>query len=524
MVQGVAGDKTRGVMRGRTRAAVLIAAAIALFFGTTWPDGSGAWVGMPVWILQIVGFAMLALTVREERSARRAFFEGLWCATVWLALTFSWLFVALHTYGGLNAVLACLAVVSLAAGLGLYYAAACAVYWWVATRRAPWSSLAFAAGWTMAELARGTWLTGFGWGATGYAHVDSPLAWYAPWIGVYGLGAMAALLGAGLSQWRARWRTLLVGTIALFGLPWVAGSQLAHWTTPTGALTVELLQGAIPQDEKFESGTGVPLALAWYAQQLQAATAELVVAPEVAIPLLPRDLPADYIPALQRRFAAGQQAAMLGIALGSYADGYTNSVLALVPDQSAPWRYDKHHLVPFGEFTPPLFKWFLALLNNPLGDFNRGDVGQASLPWRGQRLAAHVCYEDLFGEELAVRFVDPVMSPTIFVNVSNLGWFGDTYAIDQHLNIARMRALELQRPFIRATNTGATAIVDHQAHVAPALPYHVRGVLRGTVEGRSGTTPYAWWVARCGLWPLWLLALGVLLAAWRSRPRSHPPS
>ncbi len=520
MVQGVAGDKTWGVMRGRTRVAVLIAAAIALFFGTTWPDGSGAWAGMPVWLLQIVGFATLALALRDARSVRQAFFEGLWCATVWLALTFSWLFVALHTYGGLHVALACLAVVTLAAALGLYYAAACAAYGWVATHRAPWSSVAFAALWTMAELARGTWLTGFGWGATGYAHVDSPLAWYAPWIGVYGLGAIAAWLGACLSQWQTRRRTLLVGTIALFGLPWVAGSQLPHWTAPTGALTVELLQGAIPQDEKFELSKGVPLALAWYAQHLQAATADLVVAPEVAIPLLPRDLPADYMPVLQSRFATGQQAAMLGIALGSYADGYTNSVLGLVPGFTAPWRYDKHHLVPFGEFTPPSFKWFMALLNNPLGDFNRGDIGQASLPWRGQRLAAHVCYEDLFGEELAVRFLDSAKSPTIFVNVSNLGWFGDTYAIHQHLNIARMRALELQRPFIRATNTGATAIVDYQANVGPALPNLVRGVLQGTVEGRSGTTPYAWWAARAGLWPLWLLALGVVLAAWRSRPRA----
>jgi apolipoprotein N-acyltransferase len=290
-----------------------------------------------------------------------------------------------------------------------------------------------------------------------------------------------------------------------------------HWSQPTGSLTVSLLQGNIPQDEKFQSGTGVRQALLWYGDQLTLSKSALVVAPETAIPLLPGQLPEGYWQALQKRFFGGTQAAMVGIPLGSYQEGYTNSVVALFPGQTAPWQYYKHHLVPFGEFIPPLFKWFTTLMNIPLGDFNRGPVGQASFNWQGQRLASNICYEDLFGEELGVRFADPALSPTIFVNVSNIGWFGDSFAIDQHLAISRMRALEFERPFVRATNTGATAIIDHQGRVIAALPRLTRGVLDGTVEGRTGLTPFAWWVSRWGLWPLWLVIGGILALAWRRR-------
>ncbi|MEN9436684.1 MAG: putative apolipoprotein N-acyltransferase N-acyltransferase, rane protein, partial [Pseudomonadota bacterium] len=181
------------------------------------------------------------------------------------------------------------------------------------------------------------------------------------------------------------------------------------------------------------------------------------------------------------------------------------------------WRYDKHHLVPFGEFIPPLFKWFTQLMNIPLGDFNRGAVGQASMPWKGQRLAPNICYEDLFGEELGVRFADPAAAPTIFVNASNIGWFGNTVAIDQHLQISRLRALEFERPMLRATNTGATVVIDHTGAVTGSLPRHTRGVLVSAVQGRSGITPYAWWVARGGLWPIWLLAVAIVLVAARAR-------
>eukprot|EP01041_Mallomonas_annulata_P018813 gene18813-37893_t len=171
-----------------------------------------------------------------------------------------------------------------------------------------------------------------------------------------------------------------------------------QWTQASGSLSVTLLQGNIPQDEKFESGSGVPLALRWYAEQLLASQTDLVVAPETAVPLLPQQLPEGYWATLQKRFASGKSAALVGIPLGSYTQGYTNSVLGLAPGQTAPWRYDKHHLVPFGEFIPPLFKWFTRMMNIPLGDFNRGPLGQSSLSVAGWPLSFYLAAQ---GAQLA---------------------------------------------------------------------------------------------------------------------------
>ncbi len=488
--------------------------------------------GQPAWWLQVLSLAALARVLlavpRTSGGAWRAGLLGWLFATAWLCGTFWWLFISMHTYGGLAAPLAALAVLGLAAFLGSYYAAGCAVFWAVAPASRARAAIVFAALWLLGELARGQWWTGFPWGAGGYAHVDGPLAVLARSVGVYGIGFAAALLAMGLAQWqvqdlrRPRWWGGAVALALLWGaLAWQRGAALdAAPADAGGPITLALLQGNIAQDEKFQSGSGVPTALSWYGEQLRSADAQLVVAPETAVPLLPRQLMPGYLEGIAQRYSAGGQAVLLGIPMGSLEAGYTNSVLGFAPGLQEPYRYDKHHLVPFGEFIPPLFRWFTEMMHIPLGDFARGAVGQPSLAWAGQRLAPNICYEDLFGEELAARFVDPVQAPTVLVNASNIAWFGDSVAIDQHLTISRLRALELERPMVRATNTGATAVIDHRGVVTHRLPTATRGVLQAQVQGRAGpATPYAWWAGRFGLAPLWLGALAVVLLAWRGRAR-----
>jgi len=481
------------------------------------------WSGEPLWWLQLLSLAALAWTVQQATSWKQAGLLGWLFATAWLTGTFWWLYISMHVYGGLPSVLAAIAVLALAAFLSVYYAAACALFRRFDRPGVVLRGVLFAALWTLAELARVTLFTGFPWGAGGYAHVDGPLSVFAPWVGVHGIGFAAALLAFALSLLARRetlrsWRYWLAmagaaGLLAACNMASVPRDGEA--TQPR--LSVALLQGNIPQDEKFEGGTGIPIALDWYARQMQASQAALVVLPETAIPVLPQQLPAGYFDAMRQRFSTGAQAALVGIPLGSFDEGYTNSVIGLKPG-AQPYRFDKHHLVPFGEFIPPLFKWFTRMMNIPLGDFNRGPIGQPAFEWQGQRLAPNICYEDLFGEELAAGFVDAASAPTILVNVSNIAWFGDSVAIDQHLQISRMRTLEFERPMIRATNTGATVIIDHRGRVTHALPRHTRGVLTGEVEGRSTITPYAWWASRLGLWPFWLASLAVVAAAaWRRK-------
>ncbi|MBT9514397.1 MAG: apolipoprotein N-acyltransferase [Acidovorax sp.] len=536
-------------MRGPLQALVALAAGWAQAASLAWP-----WSGEPLWWLQLVSMATLAWLVRPGAGMaipwqRGALIGGVF-ATAWLAGTFWWLFISMHAYGGLPAPLAVAAVLGLAAFLASYYAAALALFCRLTPVHQAGAALLFGALWLLAELARGVWWTGFPWGAGGYAHVDGPLAVLARYLGVYGLGAVAAVLAMFAVQVRRPdlrsgrlWALLLVlgAVLALATADRFCAVNLCYTPSqrPPPSLSLELLQGNIPQDEKFQPGSGVPVALKWYAQALRDAKADLVVAPETAIPLLPQQLIPGYLEGIQQRYAQGPQAALLGIPLGDEALGYTNSVLGMSPStqaiqatQAEPYRYDKHHLVPFGEFIPPFFRWFTAMMNIPLGDFNRGVVGQASFAWAGQRIAPNICYEDLFGEELGARFIDPAQAPTVFVNFSNIGWFGDTLAIDQHLHISRMRALEFERPMVRATNTGATAIIDHRGVVTHQLARYTRGVLKGEVQGRGLTahggwaiTPFAWWVSRWGLWPLWagggLVLVGALVAARGRAVRRH---
>jgi apolipoprotein N-acyltransferase len=521
MVQSVSRQR-----RSRRRLKYLL---IALLAGLLQAGSVAApWNGQPQWWLQLLSLAVLAWLVQQAGSWKQAALVGWMFAIAWLAGTFWWLFISMHTYGGLPSPLALIAVLGLAAFLAAYYAAACGAF--AKLGGAP-NGLAgaplFAALWMLAELARTVWFTGFPWGAGGYAHVDGPLSALAPWIGVHGIGFTAALLAFALSllprgDTLRSWRYWLA-IAGVAGL--LAACNMAAFPVETAAprpkLQVALLQGNIPQDEKFEGGTGIPIALEWYGRQLQDSKAALVVTPETALPVLPQQLPAGYFEALVARFANGQQAALVGMPLGSLSEGYTNSVVGLKPGADL-YRFDKHHLVPFGEFIPPLFKWFTQMMNIPLGDFNRGGLGQRPFEWQGQRLAPNICYEDLFGEELAVSFANASTAPTILVNVSNIAWFGNSIAIDQHLQISRMRALEFERPMLRATNTGATVIIDHRGRVTHSLARHTRGVLIGEVEGRTAITPYAWWVSQAGLWPVWGLALAVVaLAAWRQRVKTR---
>jgi apolipoprotein N-acyltransferase len=470
------------------------------------------------WLLQLLCIAVLARRV-SVASVRRAAALGMAFGTAWLVAGVWWLFISLHRYGNLPAWMAALAVLALAAALSIYLALALAAvaHWRCGSL---WHDTAcFSAAWLLAELAR-TWLfTGFPWLASGYAQVDSPLAVLAPWVGVLGIGAVLAAIAALWSQ-AATHRVAAAASVAVLALAaWVG--PLSH-SRPSATLSVSLLQTNVPQDEKFMLEQ-LPNTLRSLAVDVAAARGQLVIAPETAVPLLPsqlEELAPGYMAALAERFDTRERAAIVGVPLGDYDRGYSNSVIGLTAAATAatPYRYDKQHLVPFGEFIPTGFRWFTTLLNIPLGDFMRGVHNPPSFAFAGERIAPTICYEDLYGDELALRFGDDANAPTMFANLSNIGWFGDTIAIHQHLNISRLRTLEFQRPMLRATNTGATAIIDHRGRVIASLAPFTRGVLEGQVQGHAGITPYAWWASRAGLWPYLVLgALGCLWGARRKR-------
>jgi apolipoprotein N-acyltransferase len=517
----------------------LVLAGLVQAVSLAWPF-DGAAKGLSLGWLQCLSLAVLAWQLDRAASFREAFVKTWLFSTAWLLGSTWWLYISLHTYGGLAAPFAAVAVFFLAGGLAIFYGLAATLFHSLTHRDiGVWLRvLAFASVWSLAEILRGTLWTGFPWGAIGYAHVDGIMRHWAPWVGVYGLSAIAAGLAMAMAAERRHTpvlrgeRGLQTMVVLMLAFAWYTSStrDAENVQTSTVPLRVTLLQGNIPQNLKF--GEGVSRALHDYREALLVSTSDLTVTPETAIPLTPEQMPDRYWTQLESHFSQGQQAALIGVPLTTRNTHgqrqYSNSAVGYMP-QSTPatttiYQYDKHHLVPFGEYVPPLFQWFVQLLNIPLGDFTRGDLAQPSLTWKGERIAPNICYEDLFGEELARSFLSPTEAPTIMVNLSNIAWFGDTVAIDQHLNIS------LGRPMLRATNTGATAIINAQGEVTHRLPSSIKGALTADVYGVHGPiTPYAQWVSRYGLWPLVVLAwlilsvVGAIAYTNRHGPRRFGP-
>jgi len=287
----------------------------------------------------------------------------------------------------------------------------------------------------------------------------------------------------------------------------------AEWAQAEGApVTVSLLQGNIPQELKWDEARFAET-IGLYQRMTRESTARLTVLPETAIPRFLDQLDPEFLRALAQTARSRGADLIIGVPLRDTNRRYYNSVLGL--GASPVQRYDKVHLVPFGEFIPPGFGWVFSLLTIPLSDFSRGSVGQAPLTLAGQKIAVNICYEDAFGEEI-IRFLPEA---TLLVNVSNVAWFGDSLAPHQHLQIAQLRALETGRFMLRATNTGMTAIIDHHGNIAAFLPPFTQGTLNGTAQGRSGATPYVRW-GNAPVITLALLACG--LAALRHRKSAAP--
>ena len=389
----------------------------------------------------------------------------------------------------------------------------------------PASIGALAACWTLGELARGWVFTGFPWLSLAYAQPDGPLAIIAAGIGAYGLGGVVVAVAAALASiasWRARGGAsvaIACGVVAAIVLALagvgIAGASVIGATGPV--VSVRLLQGNVEQGMKFDPQRALQ-AMNDYTDDVLAGDAQLTVLPETAWTTTWRGTP----PSIRDRLFShlDRTGGRVAIGLPEPASGQSstnagmlaNAVVVRGPDGAVVGRYDKRQLVPFGEYVPPAFGWFVRMMNIPLGEFARGGPDQPPVRIGGQAFAFDICYEDLFPGLLRRQVLG---GATVLVNVSNIAWFGDSHALGQHLNISRMRAIELGRPMLRATNTGMTASIDPSGRVLAALAPLTRGALDVEVRGTVGETPYA----RFGHWPAAAFAIAWLLAqgAWRRR-------
>jgi apolipoprotein N-acyltransferase len=453
--------------------------------------------------LHPLAFLSFAFLIHQWVSAppRRCLWLGFWFGLGLYGAGVSWVYVSLHQFGGMPAPLAGFATLAYCAFLALFPAAAGWLQARVPAGDAVRACLLIPAAWVLFEWLLVWIFTGFPWLAIGHTAAGWPLQGYAPLGGVYALTFLTVSIAGML--WLIVQRRPVFVVVAILAIG--AGEALRHvpWSTPAGEpVSVALLQGNIEQEMKFRPERYARIQET-YAQLAEGTAARLIVFPETALPRFYHQVDPAYLARLDAAAKRNGGDLLLGVPYLGGPEAYFNSVITL--GVSTRQAYHKVHLVPFGEFIPPGFGWVLRWLSIPLSDFSRGAPDQPPLAVAGQRVAVNVCYEDVFGDEIARRAPEA----TLLVNVSNVAWFGDSLAPAQHLQIARLRAIETARMHLTATNTGITAAIDRDGRVLKRLAQFTEGRLEIAAQGYSGATPYV----RLRDWPIVLLSLGILAFA-----------
>ncbi len=474
------------------------------------------------WPLALLSLALYYASLRDL-APRQALQRG-WCFGFGLyGAGTSWIYVSIQQFGGAPAWLAALLILAFVAAVALFFALP-AWLWarWLRLVQAPCSNaLTFAALWTAQDAFRGWFLTGFPWLYQGYSQLEGPLRGYAPLGGVWLIGFILALSAAllaslpGLCQRGRRPGVALV----LLAAPWLAALPLndRSWTQPAGeTLKVVAIQGNISQSLKWDPQQQLRQLALYRDLSVASPQADLLVWPETAIPMLKDQ--ADrlgFLPLLERFARSRHTALVTGLPLRQPdAAGelhYYNALTVLGEGQG---DYLKQKLVPFGEYVPlqDLLRGLIDFFNLPMSDFARGPDDQPLPEAHGYRIAPYICYEVVYPDFAAAM----AARSHLLLTISNDAWFGHSIGPLQHLQMARMRALEAGRWMVRATNNGVTALIDPFGRITRQAPRFEEAVLSGEVQPMQGLTPWLRW----GSWPLALCCAGLLLQAFLRRRRS----
>ncbi len=447
--------------------------------------------------------------VSPRDAGGHAFWFGL---GMFLAGTY-WIYISVHVFGDAAPWIAFLLMI----GLAVIMATFLWIAGWLISRLSQgeaWQMLLVApAAWVFVEWMRGWFLTGFPWLALGYAQIDGLFAGWAPVLGVYGVSFMVVISTTAVLVALTSTGTLRIVAVAAVALPWLSGGLLLlpDWTEPLGnPVRASIAQAGVSQDKKWDRDQLRPIMEFYRRSTLSVPESEIIVWPEVAIPALD-DQVGGYINLIKSDLRNSNRSVVFGILERSFEhnpDGNIyNSVFILSDGEQQSYR--KRHLVPFGEYfpVPPAVRQWMKMQNLPHSDLTAGEAVQPLLvAANGAKLAAAICYEDAYGAEQLYAFPEA----NLLINVSNDAWFGDSIAPHQHLEIARMRALEVGRDAIRSTNTGISAFIDADGVLLQVGKQFEQELMTADVQPRRGMTPYA----SLGNLPIVGLSLVILGVFW----------
>ena len=451
----------------------------------------GGWIQIPV--LSLIWWRMRQQSIH---SIKNQFISGMSFGLGYFVLGLWWIYISLHDVGGMHTAVSCLAVFLLAAGMALFFSSAALCL--SLLRRKYLTGLMLAASWVLVEYLRSVVLTGFPWMGFAEAQFNGPFAPVAPFFGGLACTFLVVWISWEIKELRGNVvfsATCIISAIAL--------AQLANFwtfTKPIGEpLSVRLIQGNFEQSLKFNP-KAIEEQFSFYTNAIESQSADLIITPETAYPWPQSNLPTGLLGSLQQFSNKTSSNVLLGVigeTSGSTEVKYTNRALGLSPNTPS-YQYDKSHLVPFGEFIPPGFHWFVNAFQVPMSDFARGTLEQAPFSViRPDKDTIHaaitICYEDVFGGELASRIHHSSKPVNLLINMTNLAWFGDSQAPAQQLRLSQLRSLETGLPALRATNTGVTAALGPDGKVLSQLGEFTQGVLNLKIQAYSGTTPYVIW-------------------------------